>query len=83
MYFLLFINKDTDIGKSIVRIIIPLLKFPLSLVGLSPANKAKLDLISVLKTRSKKMHNDVSNKGIPIIVSIFLIILELDILRTI
>ena len=45
------------------------------LVGRSPANEAKLDLIPVFKVISAKMHREVNIRGIPIIFSRFLILL--------
>tara|TARA_B100000676_G_C17904089_1_gene746251 strand:- start:112 stop:705 length:594 start_codon:yes stop_codon:yes gene_type:complete len=65
-------------GIIISNMIIPLPKFALLLVGSSPANNAKFDLISAFKIISSKMQKDVRIKGIPIKFS-KLVILLLDV----
>ena len=51
----LFKYMAAEKGIIIIRIISPLPKFALLLVGSSPANNAKFDLISALNTISKKI----------------------------
>ncbi len=79
----LFIYIATEKGIIISRIIIPLPKFALLLVGASPANIAKFDLISVFNIISEKMQREVIIKGIPIKFSILSILLFCVIFNTI
>ena len=74
----LLIYIAVEKGIIISNIIIPLPKFALLLVGSSPANNAKFDLISAFKIISSKMQMDVRIKGIPIKFS-KLVILLLDV----